>query len=397
MRFLLLLLLAFAGCRCDVSPLNKYCPLGTPCANTPGGVELLPDGAQLAGECRAGAVVACKENGSPICEGEVAPTDEVCGDLLDNDCDGLTDNVTLRPFEEANTCEPIGICAYGYQVCVNGTWICDYPQRLSSDACNCRDDDCDGAVDEDAAVEEALYPFDRYPGTAGVGECKIGVRRCENCRMSEIPPVTPVAEILSNCKDDDCDGLTDEDDEEDVTRAFAIVFDQSGSMDDERYTLTAAVCEWSQNAMSADSLFAIINVGYGISPTFTALAQDFSDAATTCGTLLAGLPSGYTSGTEFMLEGISEAGLLEWPPADELVVLAFGDEPIQVYQVTVPEIENDCFSVPYRLGVFAEWSYTPEWSWAATSCGGFVEYFVNDATVMAQILREHFSGVGSCE
>ena len=42
------------------------------------------------GTCRAG-LTACR-NGAQICEGQRVPVQEVCGDGLDNDCDGVIDN-----------------------------------------------------------------------------------------------------------------------------------------------------------------------------------------------------------------------------------------------------------------------------------------------------------------
>jgi len=80
------------------------------------------------------------------CEGEGNPSDEVCGDLLDNDCDGeVDDTCTCQPGEQA-VCS--SVCGDGVQLCDQGEWgACTVPQP-SPEVCNQVDDDCDGEVDE---------------------------------------------------------------------------------------------------------------------------------------------------------------------------------------------------------------------------------------------------------
>ncbi len=72
-------------------------------------------------------------------------------DGRDNDCDGETDEgCECRPGDQQACGSDVGECRAGRQVCEDGSFgACDAvgPER---EACNGRDDDCDGDSDEDA-------------------------------------------------------------------------------------------------------------------------------------------------------------------------------------------------------------------------------------------------------
>lgn len=53
-----------------------------------------PDGSEGVGECRAG-VRTCAADGASFgpCEGQALPAAEVCGDAVDEDCDGAAASV----------------------------------------------------------------------------------------------------------------------------------------------------------------------------------------------------------------------------------------------------------------------------------------------------------------
>ncbi len=85
------------------------------------------------------------------------------------------------------------------------------------ETCNGLDDDCDGAADED-------YPDLNAGCTNGQGVCEVGgLRICaadgQSTRCNAVPDAPGVE--ACNGRDDDCDGLVDEDDNGDpLTRAL---------------------------------------------------------------------------------------------------------------------------------------------------------------------------------
>lgn len=99
------------------------------------------------GRCEAGTRT-CRENGEwGDCEGATTPTEETCGDQIDNDCDGSIDeNETCRcDYESTST----GVCSRGR---LDGAGTCQPPDAYESSESSCedgRDNDCDGEVDEE--------------------------------------------------------------------------------------------------------------------------------------------------------------------------------------------------------------------------------------------------------
>ncbi len=162
------------------------------------------------GECYSTGTWACMVNGSGVeCTAPVIPAGvEVC-DGRDNDCDGQIDE---NWADKGKACTAgVGECLrQGVQVCkADGTGIeCDaVPGTPASEACDGRDNDCDGQIDENWADKGKAC-------TVGVGEClRQGVQVCKADGTGiecDAVPGTPASEACDG-RDNDCDAQVDED------------------------------------------------------------------------------------------------------------------------------------------------------------------------------------------
>ena len=161
------------------------------------------------GECRRTGTYACKVDGSGTqCSATAGtPTVETC-DGKDNDCDGQIDENWPT---KGNACS-VGVTECkrtGTNICnATGTGIqCSATAGTpTAETCDGKDNDCDGQIDED-------FPTKNKACSVGVGEClRTGTNQCKSngsgvqCSVSV---GTPSAETCDG-KDNDCDGLTDE-------------------------------------------------------------------------------------------------------------------------------------------------------------------------------------------
>ncbi|MBI5499485.1 MAG: MYXO-CTERM sorting domain-containing protein [Deltaproteobacteria bacterium] len=157
------------------------------------------------GECTAGTQDCV--SGAWVCSGEVGPTTEIC-DLLDNDCDGGTDEGNPGGGAACGwTADPaswdLGICEPGLSDCVAGSLDCVGMVGPETEVCNGLDDDCNGLTDDGLGLGD--------PCGTEEGECEPGTMACVDGRTECVGGVGPSTEVC-DCGDDDCDGQTDEDD-----------------------------------------------------------------------------------------------------------------------------------------------------------------------------------------
>ncbi len=107
-----------------------------------------PGGTSGVGPCHGGTRT-CLDGGQwGACSGEVLPTADVCGDGVDQNCDGTADNAVDADGDGFTNCD--GDC------CDSTSEGCEEPAKVGPGAIevagNELDDDCDGVVDNEIAL-----------------------------------------------------------------------------------------------------------------------------------------------------------------------------------------------------------------------------------------------------
>ncbi len=171
------------------------------------------------GVCRGGLMDCGSDGQWEACRGEVVPSEEICGDGLDNDCDGLIDeSCPLCIATGPEVCDGVDNDCNGLidEGVLNGCGDCG-PVGLF-EICNGLDSNCDGVVDEGCpcteGAEQACYPGPH--GKGGVGICQMGRQLCHEgawgaCEGFVLPGLELCGPTgLGNGLDDNCDGEVDE-------------------------------------------------------------------------------------------------------------------------------------------------------------------------------------------
>lgn len=243
------------------------------------------------GVCRAG-VPTCDDDGNVLsCEGEVLPEDEVC-DGRDNNCDGRVDDLPeYRHYHSKNDCKQEGICSGTPLKCVSGEWTCMYPPDVGEEICDALDNDCNGIVDDLPEADQHEFCYTGPEGTALTGACSPGYWSCNSLGEMVCDDIVPRDEIC-NGLDDDCDGFVDN-----IVNTYQsadIVFgiDLSGSMSNIHTVVREAICQYAEATENSDANsyhFGLVGIAHP--DDHWHLAQDIASAAELCATMM-DLPNG---------------------------------------------------------------------------------------------------------
>ncbi len=167
----------------------------------------MPCGNQT-GECIPGKVECI--NGTLVCSGAVGPTVELCGDSVDNDCDGSTDEGFVC-CGSISCGTSIGVCNTGVRTCTPQGWSqCNGPNYIgpTAELCDGLDNNCNGTVDEDAGC--GCMSGESRPCGVAVGICTKGTQFCTNGSWGACVGAVGPSDETCNGVDDDCDGAVDQ-------------------------------------------------------------------------------------------------------------------------------------------------------------------------------------------
>lgn len=412
-NLLIILIALFGSCECEQEPLQEV--LGNPCyIDEDGTVVEIPRNSEdfrehNFGICSTGITSRDTEN-NLICKGYIEPEVEECNNL-DDDCNGFIDDnyiglpLHLPYYDSDNTCIDMGVCRYAVQECISGQWVCDYPRTYGDEICDGLDNDCDGETDEDTEDEPLFDPADRYvysgdSDTINVGECRAGYKECVDGRISIRNMRTPIPEVCGNDDDDDCDGFTDEREDDNQASDIVFIINYSGSMSGVIDSVADALCDWSAQGVLNNSRFAVIGIGYSdpsAGSQQTKLLTDFTDSGTACNIIRSNNTPYHQGGNEYQLDAIYDLNTgdisVNWS-GNQKKILVFTDEQMQysftpVLQVALNMISEQCIQEQYIIGAFILYNDPNQSDWVTLTqqCGGFLDYLSDNPLDMIDTLN----------